>query len=361
MNTLEKISVLEAFAEGKITSLGVNSNGVKFVSTDCYFLARELHQLEKIVIKISKSDQVLFGITADWKKQKYFLKPIGLGKNLLNELKINMDGINLHFPMHQMNPYIDLFLQELNKNTSMDPFEMERWATEEVINQRVSQLNEFVEKLRITTRSKEFCNLINNFQRSSNKNFQEGLKYIKALFTLHSRLLILRIDLGYAKSLDLLYEPDSTINHSLVRLHREKLLRYLKAQFPTVGFIWKLEYGLEKGFHYHLIVFLRGSRVQQDVNIAKKIGEQWNVITERKGVYYNCNASKSKYKYCGIGMINHHEEHLLHGLKKALLYITKVDYYVKCLLPDKGKTFGKGNMPQEPTSTVGRPRTKKGT
>lgn len=47
-----------------------------------------------------------------------------------------------------------------------------------------------------------------------------------------------------------------------------------------VGYVWKLEYGIDKGFHYHMMI--------QDINIAKMIGEYWAaVITHYRGLYYS--------------------------------------------------------------------------
>ena len=46
------------------------------------------------------------------------------------------------------------------------------------------------------------------------------------------------------------------------------------------------------------------------------------------------------------------------GLKKAALYMTKPDYYVKLLVPGNDRTFWKTNMFEPRTDKRGRPRTK---
>jgi hypothetical protein len=125
-----------------------------------------------------------------------------------------------------------------------------------------------------------------------------------------------------------------------------------------VGYCWKLEYGGEKGFHYHMIFFYDGSKVQQDTNIARMIGEYWmNVITQGKGLYYNCNADKGKYERCGIGTINHYDTELIENLKLAAQYLAKPDDYLRDNASniEVDRTFGRGVM-REKTENRGRPR-----
>jgi hypothetical protein len=87
------------------------------------------------------------------------------------------------------------------------------------------------------------------------------------------------------------------------------------------------------------------------------LGEHWKVITEGKGIYYNCNAHKSNYRQCGIGMINYHDNTLREGLEKAALYLTKTDYYIQMLMADKGRSFGKSSLPKS-SAKAGKPRKK---
>jgi hypothetical protein len=115
-----------------------------------------------------------------------------------------------------------------------------------------------------------------------------------------------------------------------------------------VGFAWKLEYGLDKGFHYHLLLLFDGSRRQQDVKIAMDIGEYWkHEITSGEGVYWNCNARKSDYKACGVGRISRNDIELRAILKdKVALYLTKVDVILKLVMPDNHRSYGRGGMPK---------------
>ena len=132
----------------------------------------------------------------------------------------------------------------------------------------------------------------------------------------------------------------------------------LPPDLGMVGYVWKLEYGREKGHHYHMMFFLDGAKVRQDIVIAKLIGEYWNnVITQGKGVYYNCNGNKARYRHCGVGMIHYSEAEKLRSLKEmAAIYLTKADRYVSACMPGNNRTFGKGNSPKVGERSVGRPR-----
>lgn len=44
----------------------------------------------------------------------------------------------------------------------------------------------------------------------------------------------------------------------------------------AVGYVWKLEYGPEKGYHMHLLVFFDGSMVRKDQALAYLIGKYWS-------------------------------------------------------------------------------------
>lgn len=123
-----------------------------------------------------------------------------------------------------------------------------------------------------------------------------------------------------------------------------------------IGYVWKLEYGVKKGYHYHMFFMFDAQKVRQDVIIGMNIGKLKNEkITKLKGVYFNCNAHKYKYTHCGIGMINYSEKERIAGIHKALSYLTKVDRFIKLRSNTIGRIFGKGEI-KKLKSSAGRPR-----
>jgi len=267
--------------------------------------------------------------------------------------------------LFKVNPYVRAVCECYKSIRPSSPFNVEKTELPECFN----RLNDFVSAVRKQISSGGFRREMSAHVRSVNKNYAGLLEYIDALFARYARLLVLRIDFSYGKGefeiedFIKVHEREDVLNlvsEQIVR-HRKQLLHHLKSKRPElgmVGYVWKLEYGKEKGHHYHMMFFLDGAKVRKDIVIAQLIGEHWNeVITQGKGVYYNCNGDKGRYKFCGVGMINYHEAEKLSNLKeKVAIYLTKVDRYVSACMPGNRRTFGKGNAPKMSEQSAGRPR-----
>jgi Inovirus Gp2 len=141
--------------------------------------------------------------------------------------------------------------------------------------------------------------------------------------------------------------------------HFQNNRRHNKLFDHMVGHIWALEYGVKKGYHYHLIFFLRGSEAQKDWYFSNQIGKYWEEqITQGRGNFHNCNANKQKYLHLGIGMIDAtrpEDAELRVNLRNVVNYLTKNEQILMLKLGAKDKAFGKGRTP-EANSNRGRPR-----
>lgn len=125
---------------------------------------------------------------------------------------------------------------------------------------------------------------------------------------------------------------------------------------PWWVILWSLEYGSERGFHYHVFLFFDGSKVRDDVYLAWEIGQYWESLTKSCGSYWNCNQHKDEYSQCGIGEVHFSDVEKIQYLKQAAAYLVKVDHYVRILTPDNGRTFGRGEILPPRTDINGRPR-----
>ena len=286
-------------------------------------------------------------------------------KCIISAVTINYVELERGMVLFKVNPYVSAFYECHRKINPSSPYKIERSELPECI--RV--LNRFVDAVREWISSGAFKREMSAHVRAANKNYSGLLSYIDSLFARYSRLLVLRVAFSYGKG-RLAVEACSRLSDRLDALrivtkqisqHRIELIDHLKNKCPElgmVGYVWKLEYGREKGHHYHMMFFLDGAKVRQDIVIAKLIGEYWNnVITQGKGVYYNCNGNKAKYRHCGVGMIHYSEAEKLRSLKEmAAIYLTKADRYVSACMPGNKRTFGKGNSPKVGERPVGRPR-----
>ncbi|RKS12228.1 uncharacterized protein DUF3296 [Pseudomonas sp. WPR_5_2] len=286
-------------------------------------------------------------------------------KSIVSAVTINYVELERGMVLFKVNPYVSAFYECYRKIKPSSPCGLEKSELPECFR----GLNRFVDAVREWVSGGAFRREMSAHMRAANKNYSGLLSYIDSLFARYSRLLVLRVDFSYGKGrLEVEDYSRSSDRLDALRIvteqivqHRVKLIDYLKNKCPDlgmVGYVWKLEYGREKGHHYHMMFFLDGAKVRQDIVIAKLIGEYWNnVITQGKGVYYNCNGNKAKYRHCGVGMIHYSEAEKLSSLKEmAVIYLTKADRYVSACMPGNKRTFGKGNSPKVGERSVGRPR-----
>ena len=307
----------------------------------CY----ELITIQTLVKKITMSNNALFSTKEI--DGKVFFHPDLNGRKILNYIW-HEPRIKTQYPRHNFSPYVETFfkvvehLREKYKKTDIiNP-------PRQILDDVVKTLNDTIDKLRIAVNCNEFKTHNNKHLRSSNKNYSSLKNYIDALFKAYSTLLVLRIDFGYAtvKSSN---SFGGTVDYTDVKRHRQDLFKELKTKLipeAFLGFCWKLEYGLSKSFSYHCMIFVDGSKIQDSISLGRMIGDLWQkTITSGKGVYFNCIHSRLPYRSCGTGISNYDNFEMRKNLLKAAIYLTKIEIYIKISLDGKGRSFGRGNMP----------------
>lgn len=325
-------------------------------------LVEQVWLVERVVIALRNTTATVFLLRGGVRLRPRYIEGGRTGNLFLAALKTNYHEIKVRYPFHQFNPYLEVFFRcALECCPDGLPWGVGDYEGE-VLEGAVSVLNRMVSSIRKALMKEDFKRALADFERSSNKNYKSLILYIDSLFESHARMLVLRVDLAYQNKYSTAAVSDNPVTYAEAKKHREEFFRNVRRKVlvdSLIGFVWKLEYGLEKGFHYHVMFFLDGSKVRQDVTIAKVIGTYWvEVITARRGLYFNCNAVKSKYRSCGIGMVEHSDSLMRENLIKAAVYLTKSDYYMKMIAPSGGRCFGRGLAPLSKLSGVkrGRPR-----
>ena len=86
----------------------------------------------------------------------------------------------------------------------------------------------------------------------------------------------------------------------------------------------KLEYGVDRRWHYHVVFFYDGQKVKNDYLLAQALGKYWvDTITRGLGSYYSANMNSDKYKAFALGMIDYSELGRIENLKVVLDYLVK--------------------------------------
>ncbi len=193
--------------------------------------------------------------------------------------------------------------------------------------------------------------------KTVNKRLGSTKEYIDALQKKYSKLCVVRVDLGYKKphSDDIVLDDANNDFNRMLNNRRSKPSVFKN----QVGYMCLKEYTKGKGVHLHTIFMFDGNKVQKDAHMGDKLGEYWNELTDGKGSYYNCN--RKKYKYKGVGMINHDDKDKREVLDKHVTsYLCKDDEH-QSLNPvinnSKDRAFVRGTMPKN-KSSKGRPRKK---
>jgi hypothetical protein len=190
---------------------------------------------------------------------------------------------------------------------------------------------------------------------TNTRNLKSATDYVNTLFDIHSKIQVLRIDLAYKKEVANNITLDEAKNDMKHLLNNRRSNRSLFSN--CVGHIFKIETTEEKGPHIHSVFLFDGSKVEKDVYLATKLGDYWvNKITNKRGIYHNCNAEKAKYEKCGIGKISHNDEQMRSNLVNEVLpYLSKEEQSIKELKTGHEKSFSRG-IPPARKSNAGRKR-----
>lgn len=361
-NAIDERQAIDAFYQRTLEHIEINGE-YQDVITDKYSDAEDIVIVERLTKRLAKSEGMLF--TKRIPKMpgvRPYIHAKDAGKDFLNALKIDFESIEKRFALHSANYFYDTFTRNVREyDYSTLALRGTRYAPEE-IDGVLEILNGMIDKIRAEVNTKEFKEKIKKLQRTSNKALAGAREYIDRHFDNCSVLCNIRVDLYLNKNnyfaCELENEPVSSkesiefIDAFIAGMEVKKVSGYLFEH--CLGYVIKREYGLERGYHFHAIIFFNGHRVQADIQYAKMIGEYWARITGGIGTYFNCNLSKSEYKHCGIGKIHYADMDMRKGIDKALIYMTKPDYYIR-LVSEGERNFRRGTMPPL-KNNAGRPR-----
>lgn len=249
----------------------------------------------------------------------------------------------------QLHPTIETFRQGMERSSLAFPLTLVACT-----HQEIAVLEQLLTWFRAEAGSVKHQRQLRNFQRAASKNLRGALAYIDYLFKRLARLSVIRLDLSYLKTVA------KTVTATETRQHRRRLFKRVQSHplfQHCVGYLWKLEYGLHKGFHYHTCFIFDGSRIRNDISLARHIGQYWKQdITGGIGLCFNCNANQHNYTHSGIGDVHYLNKAKRAALQKAITYLTKADSVVRLTLPGNARTFGRGECLVQSGAKRGRRR-----
>lgn len=356
-------------------------------------IASDVDYITKCVMKIIESKSQLFTLVPvtvlGYRKGQLRIKLSKAGECFITCLRMDLYRIIDKYPsIETYNRYFGVFCDAVSRDIEFDEgsasfihFAKEEWLgcsdwgrrSDSLLARIVSHLNAVVEEIRREGRGEPFNEWKSKLLRQPNENEDRLWSLVLACLNANHHISVLRVDLGYAQYYcDRELSGESAIDYPDIRAHRIALRRFLKQDLKKcvkdprackgMAFAIKMEFGLDKTHHFHVIAILNGDAVGQDASVAQAICDFWkDVITKGKGGAYNCN--KATYANCGIGSIRYHgeggDEEKLRILKTIVVpYVTKADYYVSMTKPEGHRSFWMSHPPKVEARRRGRKRSK---
>ena len=162
----------------------------------------------------------------------------------------------------------------------------------------------------------------------NNQNYHTLLRLIDSLFQAHSKVMVVRVDLSYRKDIIGEISPQHIKQQVSAMLTNNSRHNVLFEHLIT--YAWCLEYGTERQWHAHLFLFFNGQKVCHDIHYSLEVCKYWvEVMTQRTGTGFSCNAKQDNYLINSLGMINRNDADKIQALKEASKYICKQDLNIE--------------------------------
>lgn len=223
--------------------------------------------------------------------------------------------------------------------------------------QRVRAFNRIIRKVRASFEDSAYRIRLSKQQYEHKRLLQHYQDYVRDLMvsvkdTGRRRLLVVRLDLGMREATINKYDLTAFLGHLEAlfwHTERQEVFKHLE------GYIRKVEFGAEKGWHAHLILFFDYDHRISGYKTAEGIGDYWKQIVQQRcaedcGVYFNCHIKHKQYKFNGIGMLDNRSKDYpdkLHNLLEHVVpYLLKNDYAVRFTEMPKQKLLTRGQLSQ---------------
>lgn len=189
-----------------------------------------------------------------------------------------------------------------------------------------------------------FSSALNQYhhQTGYTENLKEYQYHIDQLFARYSRLLIIRVDLGYVQG--------NTVDYETFNDHATRFLKRINNNSifdDLVGYIAKREHGFERGYHIHLLLAYNSAKRMADAHLGQQVGELWQRMTQGRGSYFNCNTDQHKQTYpvCFLGQVHRNDTQQINTLKETgISYLVKPDEYFWLTKPYGRNLLSRGRV-----------------
>ena len=201
--------------------------------------------------------------------------------------------------------------------------------------------------IRRVVRSKKYRAAMIKDKRRAADRYDSCANYMLDIFRACAKVLILRVDL-YFEGEGKLQSDSPEARHAFDKLIRD--LSEGRVIPDAIGYIDRVEDGLERRLHHHFVCLCDGHFHQDGYSLSEAIGKHW--VNECVGSpvfasYKNCWLRRREYPFNCLGVVHYTDSSMLMGLRLVLEYLAKDEPYIY-LRDGYGKALRKGQSPYIP-------------
>ncbi|GGB82088.1 hypothetical protein GCM10011352_04870 [Marinobacterium zhoushanense] len=200
------------------------------------------------------------------------------------------------------------------------------------------------DEFQLTIRSQEIATATKRLQTRINRNRLQQQRYLDSLLESYGDLYVVYLNLGYD-----IYQPRRSYN--AIRRDFEYFMKERRHnplwKDDLAGFLWKLSDGVERGYHYHLILFYRGDRVEQHLQDKRLLSDKWvKETTEGVGAWFEqvLPAGQECDFLLPDGIVSCEGGESYERLIGFIHYLNKLDYLIQLEVPKGANVYGRGQI-----------------
>ena len=232
-------------------------------------------------------------------------------------------------------------------------------------NETVEMLNQFVLDLRKALRCKRIKEETKSFRRNADERYLHLMKVAMQAWDANGKQLLLRIDWGF-NQLDPIMKPRFKSQEEIIKefelldgKRRQMIFRLKRMYGRNLSFYaWKIECGLNRGFHMHWFIALNGDFHRNAWFHGKRIADDWNEhVCGDDSCCWNTIGNKD-FRKIYLRTVNYDDKDLPEIMDTFIGYLTKIDITMKLRAPEGYRTFGCTKLKKEKINKPGPKRTK---
>lgn len=193
---------------------------------------------------------------------------------------------------------------------------------------------------------------VKRLQSRVNHNRQNQLKYLDSLIECHGTLFAVHLDVGYQFKPD--YRFMRTITYERAKSDFSKFMQERRHnplwKDDLAGFIWKLEDGFERRYHYQLILIYKGESIDSHLDDKEVLQKRWiKETTGGDGACYRAweDAEKTPLGAEPEGVIDSTGSPSYMALTRFVDYLNKLDLIINLNVPKGANVYGRGHAPRK--------------